>query len=48
MKEHDNSTATIALVGGGALIGGHMITGQIYPCYPVSIKVTSGSFSLLS
>ena len=48
MKEHDNSTATITLAGGGSLSGTHMITGQIYPCYPVSIKVSSGSFALLS
>jgi hypothetical protein len=48
MKEHDNSTATITLSGGGSLAGSHMITGQIYPCYPISIKVSSGSFGLLS
>ena len=46
----DNSTALggITLAGGGILSGSNMITGQIYPCYPNAINVTSGSFSLLS
>ena len=48
MKDHSTSTATITLAGGGTLLGGHMIAGEIYPCYPIAINVTSGSFALLS
>lgn len=48
MKDHSTSTATITLAGGGSLLGGHMIAGEIYPCYPTGITVTSGSFQLLS
>ena len=48
MKDHSTSTATITLAGGGSLLGGHMIAGEIYPCYPTAITVTSGSFALLS
>jgi len=48
MKDHPTSTATITLAGGGYLLGSHMIGGEIYPCYPTAITVSSGSFSLLS
>jgi hypothetical protein len=48
MKDHSTSTATIRMAGGGSLLGGHMIAGEIYPCHPISITVTSGSFQLLS
>jgi hypothetical protein len=48
IKEHPNATAEIRLEGGGYLNGNHMTEGTIYPCYPIGIRVTSGSFSLLS
>ena len=48
MKDHATSTATITLAGGGTLAGSHMIAGEIYPCYPSAILVSSGSFMLLS
>lgn len=48
MKDHSAGLASITLAGGGALNGSHMIAGEIYPCYPTSITVSSGSFSLLS
>ena len=48
MKDTSVSTATIRLAGGGALAGANMIVGQVYPCHPIGIDVTSGSFSLLS
>ena len=48
MKDHSTSTATITLAGGGTLAGSHMIAGEIYPCYPAAILVSSGSFMLLS
>lgn len=48
MKDHATSTATITLAGGGTLAGSHMIAGEVYPCYPAAILVSSGSFMLLS
>ena len=48
IKDHDYGTATITLAGGGSLSGTHMVTGYVYPCHPIAIKVSSGSFSLLS
>ena len=48
IKDHSTSTATITLAGGGTLAASHMIAGQIYPCHPSAILVSSGSFSLLS
>lgn len=48
IKDHSTSLGGITLAGGGALSGSHMTAGEIYPCYPTSIIVTSGSFSLLS
>ena len=48
IKDHSTALGGITLAGGGALSGSHMIVGQIYPCHPASIIVTSGSFSLLS
>lgn len=48
IKDHSTGLGAITLAGGGALTGSHMIAGEIYPCYPTSILVSSGSFSLLS
>jgi len=48
IKDHSTALGGITLAGGGALSGSHMNAGEIYPCYPVAITVTSGSFSLLS
>jgi hypothetical protein len=48
MKDHSAGLASITLAGGGTLAGSHMIAGEIYPCYPAAITVSSGSFSLLS
>jgi hypothetical protein len=48
IKDHSTALGGVTLAGGGALSGSHMIAGQIYPCHPTAIIVTSGSFSLLS
>ena len=48
IKDHPAATARIDLAGGGYMNGNHMTEGIIYPCYPIAITVTSGSFSLLS
>lgn len=48
IKDDVTALGAFTLAGGGAMSGSHMIAGQIYPCYPTSIQVSSGSFSLLS
>jgi hypothetical protein len=48
IKDDATALGAFTLAGGGAMSGSHMIAGQIYPCYPTSIQVSSGSFSLLS
>jgi len=48
IKDHDWALGGITMAGGGGLSGSHMTAGTIYPCYPVSITVSTGSFSLLS
>lgn len=48
MKDHDGTLGGVVLEGGGTLVGSHMITGQIYPCYVKQISCSSGSFSVLS
>jgi hypothetical protein len=48
IKDHSTALGAFTLAGGGAMSGSHMIAGEIYPCYPTSIQVSSGSFSLLS
>ena len=47
-KDHDGTLGGIVMAGGGTLPGSHMITGQIYPCYPTLISCSTGSFSILS
>jgi hypothetical protein len=47
-KDHDGTLGGIVMEGGGTLAGSHMITGQIYPCYPTRISCSTGSFSVLS
>ncbi len=47
-KDHDGTLGGIVMEGGGTLAGSHMITGQIYPCYPIRISCSTGSFSILS
>jgi hypothetical protein len=48
MKDHDGTLGGIVMEGGGTLVGSHMITGQIYPCYPRQISCVTGSFSIFS
>lgn len=48
IKDDATALGAFTLAGGGAMSGSHMIAGQVYPCYPTSIQVSSGSFSLLS
>ena len=48
IKDHSTALGGITLAGGGTLAASHMIAGQIYPCHPSAILVSSGSFSLLS
>lgn len=47
-KDHDGTLGGIVMRGGGTLPASHMITGQIYPCYPISVSCSSGSISVLS
>jgi hypothetical protein len=47
-KDHDGTLGGIVMEGGGTLVGSHMITGQIYPCYPTLISCSTGSFTILS
>ena len=48
MKDHNGTLGGIVMEGGGTLVGSHMITGQIYPCYPKLISCSTGSFSIFS
>ena len=48
MKDHNGTLGGIVMEGGGTLNGSHMITGQIYPCYPRQISCSTGSFSIFS
>ena len=48
MKDHDGTLGGIVMEGGGTLVGSHMTTGEIYPCYPTRISCTTGSFSVFS
>ena len=48
MKDHNATLGGIVMEGGGTLQGAHMITGQIYPCYPKLISCSTGSFTILS
>jgi hypothetical protein len=48
MKDHNGTLGGIVMEGGGTLIGSHMITGQVYPCYPRQISCSTGSFSIFS
>jgi hypothetical protein len=42
------STGAITLQGGGLLSGSTLIPGQIYECYPTSIRVSAGTITVLS
>jgi hypothetical protein len=47
-KDHDGTLGGIVMKGGGTLVATHMITGQIYPCYPIQLSCSTGSISVLS
>lgn len=42
------TSGSVTLEGGGDLQLQHLIAGQIYPCYPTSIRVSAGTGSILS
>jgi hypothetical protein len=42
------STGAITLQGGGLLSGSTLIPGEVYPCYPTSIRVSAGTITVLS
>jgi hypothetical protein len=48
MKGESNPTGSITLEGGGSLNFASLDNHQIFPCYPASISMTSGSIILLS
>jgi hypothetical protein len=48
MKDHNGTLGGIVMEGGGTLVGSHMITGQVYPCYPIRVSCSTGSFTILS
>jgi hypothetical protein len=42
------TTGNVSLNGGADLYLNQLIPGQIYPCYPTAIRVSSGTGSVLS
>lgn len=38
----------VSLEGGGDIYLNQLVPGQIYPCYPVAIRVSAGTGSVLS
>jgi hypothetical protein len=42
------TSGSVTVEGGGDLELQHLIPGQIYPCYPISIRVSMGTGSVLS
>ncbi len=42
------TSGSVTIEGGGDLLLEQLIPGQIYPCYPASIRVSAGTGSVLS
>jgi hypothetical protein len=47
MKGESNPTGSVQLEGGGSVAFASLDNHQIFPCYPASITMTTGSIMLL-